>query len=235
MSKIINSNNKIFIFIGSPGSGKGSLAKLCVKHFGWEHFAMGDVCRFHVVQKTDYAKQMDFLLRAGKLIPDDLIVSMADSWLQDWVNRDSSLILDGYPRTLIQAKTLSKILSELKVVEPVVVNFIVKDKTVVKRLSDGRLTCSNSKCGRIYSLAQGTSIRPKNDNFCDECNSSLVNRNDDANVNVIRKRIKVYHENVIPILEFYKKYGIRILTLDVEKNLEDVFIDFKRVCFNDNN
>ena len=224
---------KVFVFMGSPGSGKGSLAKLCVERFGWKHFSMGDVCREHVAKHTEHGKKIDLILRQGSLVPDDLIVKMANSWLEKWMSVSASIILDGYPRTVLQAKALSKFLQEQGEGSPFVVNFIISDNQVVDRLLYGRLVCSGAECGRIYSAAGDSSLRPQNKFVCDAC-GSILNRRSDDKEEIIRKRIKVYHKYSSDILSFYNDIGVKVLSLDAGRQLKDVFIDFKRACCDSN-
>lgn len=105
-------SQQAFIFMGPPGSGKGSLSKLCKTYWGWQQLSTGNLCRKHISEDTQIGKEIDFIIKSGKLISDELIASMVDAWLTDVVGKEYSLILDGYPRNFTQAQDLLRLIQD---------------------------------------------------------------------------------------------------------------------------
>ena len=136
----MNQATKIFIFIGPPGAGKGSLASLCVKHFDWLQISTGNLCRKHIAEQTKIGKEIDLIIKSGKLINDSLINSMVFEWLNEHVGRASGVIFDGYPRTVAQAEAFDALIdSQLSDVQVKVILFELSDDVVVNRLCSGPL------------------------------------------------------------------------------------------------
>lgn len=178
------------VILGPPGSGKGTHSKILSKKLGLKHISTGDVIREEIKKQTDFGKKCREFVKKGKLVPDEIIISILKSTLPD-----DDFILDGFPRTLNQAKMLDTITNIDKVI------FMeVSDDEIVSRLSS-RLQCP--RCGRIY----GKDIKPRSNNLCDFCNTKLVRRNDDK-PNVIKQRLRVYHKTTEPLIKYYEKKGI---------------------------
>lgn len=216
----------IYIFIGPPGSGKGTLAQRCVDEFGWAKLSTGDLCRLHISQQTDIGKQIDFLIKAGKLIPDDLITAMVADWLNSRVSTSTGIILDGYPRTHQQVHMLFDLIDTQFVgLRIKVVAFDISDDAVIKRLSSRRI-CENKECQEVYSVLSGSSLAPERDMVCDSCGSALIQRNDDR-VNVIRDRLAIYHQHD-PSSLFIDK-GHVVERIDSDRLLCEVFDNFKQL------
>jgi len=217
----------IFIFIGPPGGGKGSISKLCVDNLGWRQLSTGNLCRNHISKQTEIGKKIDFIVKSGNLISDDIITSMVDDWLSDNLTSDKPVIFDGYPRTLSQAKALHGLFeSKFSMLKLNVIRFLIKEEEVVKRLSS-RLICSNNECQAVYSKIPG-SLVPKKLNFCDKCMNPLVCRPDDEE-NAVKKRLDIYNKHEEDLINFYSEVvGRNVIGLDVEKPISDVFVDFKK-------
>ena len=217
--------NKVFVFIGSPGSGKGSISELCVNQFGWKQLSTGDILRKHIEEQTEIGKHVDFTIKSGKLVNDSIVIEMVNEWLVQQLESGRSIILDGYPRNIVQAEALDSFLKEkFQDANLHVVRFVVPDEVVVERLCN-RYVCQNKECQAIYSMAPGSSHRPKKDMICDKCSSALVQRADDKKES-IRERLKVYHEHEKKMLDFYGK-KLKIIEIDAQNPLDVVFENFK--------
>ena len=102
----------IYIFVGPPGSGKGSLSHLCKKNLGWAHLSTGNLCRQHIARMTDIGLKIDHAIKSGKLIDDELMIDMVASWIQEATELSSGIILDGFPRTVAQARALDYLFAQ---------------------------------------------------------------------------------------------------------------------------
>ena len=218
----------IYVFIGPPGSGKGSLSSLCVNELGWSQLSTGNLCRKHIVEQTELGKQIDFALKSGKLVSDSLITSLVDEWLSGIVEQTEAVILDGYPRTVIQAQALHDFIQKNQQEFTVkIVRFFLEDEVVVDRLG-ARYTCSNKHCQAVYSLIEGSPLAPKRAYVCDRCSSDLARRLDDA-IEAIRERLIVYNRHEQDLLNFYQGQGYPIIEFNVDKSLDAVFNEFKQL------
>ncbi|MBO8153630.1 adenylate kinase [Thermovirga sp.] len=185
------------IFLGPPGAGKGTQAAVISKRFGIAHISTGDILRENVSKKTDLGIQAQKYMEAGQLVPDDVIVAMVESRLQE-KDCQEGFILDGFPRTVVQAEALDKLLEKLDIELDGIIYFDVPDEVVVKRLS-GRRICKS--CGAIYNIH---SQPPKKDGVCDLCGGELYQRSDDEE-SVVMNRLKVYKELTAPLISYYEK------------------------------
>ena len=216
----------IYLFIGPPGSGKGSLSKLCVDKLDWAQLSTGNLCREHIARQTEIGKQIDFAIKSGKLVSDKLIVDMVRDWLEQSFSQKGSVIFDGFPRTVPQAVALEGLLnrsfssSKLKIIR-----FFLDDDVIVDRLTN-RYICRNDACQAVYSLAEGSTLAPKKHMVCDECGGELIRRSDDTEAS-IRERLKTYHDHEHNLLDFYRNNGKKVLELSVAKPLDRVFEEFK--------
>jgi adenylate kinase len=147
----------------------------------------------------------------GKLVPDDLIISLIKEKLQEYT--DKNIIFDGFPRTIPQAESLDSLLSKLNKNIDAVILFEIEDEEVVKRLA-GRRVCPS--CGVVYHMIYNP---PKIDEICDKCGTKLIQRDDDKE-EVIRKRLEVYHQQTKPLIEYYKN---KIVEIDATDNPENIY------------
>lgn len=218
----------IFIFIGPPGSGKGSLSGLCVQKLGWEQLSTGNLCRKHIAQQTKIGQEIDFAIKSGKLVSDSLISNMVTDWFEKDADSKQAIILDGYPRTVAQAEDFDTFLksadNDLKLC---VIRFSLSDDSVISRLSN-RYVCQNKDCQAVYSLKSGSSLAPKQELRCDACSGKIDRRKDD-NEMAVQERLKIYHRHEQELLNFYKEIGQQVYDINVEKSLNQVFDEFKRV------
>jgi adenylate kinase len=188
------------ILFGPPGAGKGTQAERLRSDFQLAFISTGDMLRANVKQETELGGQAKAYMDKGELVPDQLIVAMAGERLQHDDAQDG-FILDGFPRTVEQAKALDKQLSELgrRVTTALLID--VPDEEVIRRLS-GRRVCVKS--GHNYHIEFDP---PKHDDVCDQDGSRLVQRDDDE-PDVIRNRLRVYHDLTEPLVEYYDDQGL---------------------------
>lgn len=215
----------VFIFIGPPGAGKGSLSSLCVAHFGWLQISTGNLCRKHVAERTKIGEEIDLIIKSGKLINDSLITSMVFEWFIENANKADGVIFDGYPRTVSQAESFDIMLkAKFPQVKVKVVLFDITDDVVVDRLCS-RYVCTNKECQAVYSRSSTSDIASTEAMVCGLCSGSLGRREDDSEV-AVRNRLDIYHRHELQLLDFYKKNNFEIITLDASQQLEQVFEDF---------
>lgn len=207
---------KVVILLGPPGSGKGTQAVRLTKELGIPHISTGDLFRENISQNTDLGKRAKAFMNEGKLVPDELVLDM----LFDRVSRSDcakGYLLDGFPRTLPQAGALNKHLAADT--DLIVLNLDVPDSVIVKR-AEGRLTCK--VCGNVHNRYFSP---PEKEGVCDACQGELIQRPDDR-TEVVQERLRVYHEQTQPLVEYYKKKGV-LKTVDGTKSPDDVFLSLK--------
>ncbi|MGH2859797.1 MAG: adenylate kinase [Solirubrobacteraceae bacterium] len=188
------------ILFGPPGAGKGTQAERLRSDFQLPFISTGDMLRSNVSQETELGKQAKGYMDAGDLVPDSLIVAMAAQRLSEDDAQDG-FILDGFPRTIDQAKALEQQLSELgrRVTAALLID--VPDEEVIRRLS-GRRVCV--KAGHNYHVEFDP---PKHEGVCDQDGSRLMQRDDDQ-PQVISNRLRVYHEKTRPLVDYYDELGL---------------------------
>jgi adenylate kinase len=192
------------IIFGPPGSGKGTYATRLQTTLNLNIIATGDILRETIKQNTPLAKKIKQYVEKGLLVPDNIITQVIKQHLTK-TNSKKGFILDGYPRTLEQAKALEKI---TKI--DAVIQLTVPDWIIIKRLSTRRL-CKN--CGQVYNIRY---LKPKKDMTCDKCGGPLYQRTDDT-PEVIKKRIKVYEHQTQPLLQYYKEKNVPFIEFKCEK------------------
>lgn len=180
------------IIFGAPGSGKGTYASRLQIKLGVDVVAMGDIFREIMKEKTSLGKKVKGYAEKGLLVPDDVVIEVLKHRLAR-ISKKKGFILDGYPRTIEQAKSLENI---AKV--DVIIRLIVPDWIIIERLSTRRI-CKN--CGQVYNIRY---LKPKIDMICDKCGGPLYQRPDDTQ-EVIKKRIEIYEQQTRPILQYYKE------------------------------
>lgn len=220
-------HRKAYIFIGPPGAGKGSLSKLCIEHFGWAQLSTGNLCRKHVMEATDIGKQIDLTIKSGKLISDELITQLVDEWLDQMIKEEKTVILDGFPRNVSQAKRLFELISKkyasLKIK---IVRFLVSDETAVDRICN-RYVCRNKNCQAVYSGKEGSTLAAKELEKCDGCGDALGRRDDDA-AEVVLGRLKIYRDFERDMLQALADAENAIIDVHVERPLHEIFDIFKK-------
>lgn len=183
------------IFLGAPGSGKGTAASRVAPKFNIPHISTGDLFRQNIKGETPIGiKAKDYMDR-GELVPDEVVIEMLKERIQEDDCKEG-FALDGFPRTIPQAEKLAEI-SDMDVV----INMDVSDEIVVKRLSS-RVTCKD--CGEIFNLI---GLIPKNEGECDKCQGNLIRRPDDE-PEVIQNRLETYKKQTAPLIDFYKNKNL---------------------------
>jgi adenylate kinase len=193
------------ILFGSPGSGKGTQAKLLKTRLNGPHISTGDMLRKHIDDGDEIGQQIRQLMKSGRLVPDELANGLVERRLAD-TDCDSGVILDGYPRTLNQAGVLLGMIAQHGF-RPVVIHLVVDYEKIVARLS-GRRQCP--VCGTLYSL---TTNPPKVPGICDLEGATLVTREDDRE-SVIRERLAQYELQTSPLLDFFRQQGVPMIEMD---------------------
>jgi adenylate kinase len=180
------------IIFGPPGSGKGTYASRLQRKLGVDVIAMGDIFREIMKEDTPLGKKVKGFVEKGQLVPDDVVIEVLKQRLTK-VSSSKGFILDGFPRTIDQAKALEKIAQI-----GAVILLAVPDWIIIERLSTRRI-CKN--CGEVYNVRY---LKPKVEGVCDKCGGQLYQRSDDT-AEVIKDRIKVYEKQTQPILQYYKE------------------------------
>lgn len=197
------------IFLGPPGAGKGTIAKLICDRMQMVQISTGDLLRAAVQDRTPIGLKAKSYMESGALVPDKLVIDL----LKERMSQSNShgYILDGFPRTIAQAEALEK--SRIKIDK--VINFNAQRDTVIQRLS-GRRTCK--QCGAIYHLVN---IPPQKENVCDKCGGALFQRDDDQPA-AIEKRLVVYRQQTALLIAYYQKLGIESdVQVDGKYTLQD--------------
>ncbi|MDD5561340.1 MAG: adenylate kinase [Candidatus Omnitrophica bacterium] len=209
------------VLLGPPGAGKGTQAKRLSEELGLPHISTGDILRQNVKDGSALGKQAKDIMEKGLLVPDELVAAMLD---ERFSNPDikNGFILDGYPRTLSQAKTLDDILARKKISVDLVVYLNTSDDVIIKRLT-GRLVCS--KCGANFHVLN---MPPKVAGLCDKCQGALYQRSDDNEVTV-RKRLEVYKNEVASLIKYYNQQK-KLHTLNADLDARQVLEQISLLC-----
>jgi adenylate kinase len=184
------------IFIGPPGSGKGTQAKRLAAQHGVPHISTGDMLREAIADGTELGQKAAPIMASGALVPDDLMIGIIRDRLAK-PDAERGFILDGFPRTVVQAEKLDGIVAGNGGDKLRVLQLLVPDEAIVNRIALRR-SCSN--CGAIYHLENKP---PANDSVCDRCGAEVIARPDD-NETAVRKRLEAFHQQTVPVATYYK-------------------------------
>ncbi len=201
------------ILLGPPGAGKGTQADTIVKEFSIPHISTGDIFRKNIKEGTVLGKKAKEYMDKGLLVPDELTVELVKDRLQQ-DDCKNGFLLDGFPRTIVQADALEDALASMNQKLDYVVNIEVRKELLVER-AVGRRVCKD--CGQTYHM---TFNRPKKEGICDKCNGELLQRKDDVE-ETVAKRINVYLEQTQPLINYYTQKGI-VINIDGEKPIAEV-------------
>lgn len=202
------------IMLGAPGAGKGTQAKMIADKYSIPHISTGDIFRANIKNGTELGKEAKKYMDNGQLVPDELTVKI----LLDRVANDdckNGYVLDGFPRTIPQAEVLDSELNKLGDKIDYAINVDVPDENIVNRMS-GRRACVG--CGATYHIKYNPT---KVEGICDVCGKELILRDDDKPETVLN-RLKVYHDQTQPLIDYYGKAGI-VKEVDGTVDMNDVF------------
>ena len=206
------------ILLGPPGAGKGTQAKMLDEKFRRPQVSTGNILRKSIQNGAEIGNRAKKFMDAGKLVPDDVVIGLIKERIAEEDCR-AGFILDGFPRTIVQAERLTETLDEMDLSIDAVVDIEVEGEELVGRLT-GRSTCID--CGAMF---HEMSRPPLKASVCDSCGGQLCQREDDKE-DTIKKRLEVYEQETAPLKEYYRKQG-NLKTVQGSGSVEDIF---SRVC-----
>ena len=201
---------KNIIFIAPPAAGKGTQSNMLKEKFGYNHISTGDMLREAINSGSEIGAEVKNIIDKGELVGDDLIIKLVKDKLTSL--KGKPFILDGFPRTLNQAESLDKILTD----DYIVIYLDLDESEAINRIT-GRLTCN---CGKSYNV-NIDKLKPKVDGICDNCGSILIKRDDD-NIESFKVRFKTFLDNTDSILKYYEDKE-KLIKIDVNKDVQDIF------------
>jgi adenylate kinase len=204
------------VFLGPPGSGKGTQAQILAQKLEIPQVSTGDLLRDAVTQDTAVGRKAKTYMEKGELVPDAVVIDV----VRERIETEEEFILDGFPRNVQQAEALDQVLSELRLPLDKVVNIEVPLRTLVERLS-GRLTCS--KCNAIYHVKYNL---PKKERICDVCGGTLYQRSDDTEA-AITQRFETYKKQTEPLIQYYGERK-NLIEIDGTRIIEDIADDIEK-------
>lgn len=200
------------ILLGAPGAGKGTQAVILAERLTIPHISTGDIFRSNIKKGTELGKKAKEYIDSGALVPDEVTIGIVKDRLQQ-SDCSKGFILDGFPRTIPQAVSLDEVLHDMDVSIDRVIDIHVPDEAIIRRLS-GRRVCT--ACGATYHLRN----RPTRvEGICDNCGAAVVQREDDKEETIV-KRLKTYHDQTEPLIEYYREKG-KLLVVDGTKEIHD--------------
>lgn len=208
------------IMLGAPGAGKGTQAKQIADKYQIPHISTGDIFRMNIKEGTELGKKAKTFMDQGALVPDELTVALVVDRIQK-EDCKNGFVLDGFPRTIPQAEALDKKLAEMEEKMDYAIDVDVPDENIVNRMG-GRRACVN--CGSTYHIV---SIPTKVEGICDKCGNEVVLRDDDK-PETVQKRLKVYHEQTQPLIDYYNSQGI-LKSVNGVRPMEDVYAEIVRI------
>lgn len=212
------------VMLGKPGSGKGTVGKMLSESLEIIHISSGELFRSYIKKAGQIGKEIDFYVSQGKLVPDDLAIKLVEKRLLE-LDCKNGVILDGFPRTVVQAEALDKFLKSQGCKIDIAVELELSDQDIIDRIVKRRV-CSNVDCREIYNLEFK---KPKQEGICDRCKSKLVQREDDK-IETVEQRLKTYHETSAKLVDYYKAqdllYAVK-LNIHSGKTSEDVAREVK--------
>ncbi len=208
------------IMLGAPGAGKGTQAKKIAEKYGIPHISTGDIFRANIKGGTELGMKAKSYMDQGQLVPDEVTIGMLLDRISEAECADG-YVLDGFPRTIPQAESLTVALNQRCEKIDYAVNVDVPDENIVTRMS-GRRACP--ACGATYHIVYNA---PKTEGVCDTCGEKLVLREDDK-PETVQKRLAVYHDQTQPLIEYYQDAEI-LVTVDGTRDLNKVFADITAI------
>jgi adenylate kinase len=202
------------VLLGPPGAGKGTQAERIKAHYGIAHLSTGDMLREAVAADTEVGRQAKAIMDAGRLVPDEVMIRLvAERIAQPDCAR--GFVLDGFPRTVVQAEALDRMLAERDLALDAALELVVDDDVLVERIS-GRFACG--QCGTGY---HDRFKRPQVEGVCDVCGGREFVRRPDDNAETVRARLDAYHAQTAPLLPYYRDHGL-LITVDGMAEMDQV-------------
>ncbi len=204
------------VMLGAPGAGKGTQAIKIADKYDIPHISTGDIFRANIKGGTELGQKAKSYIDKGELVPDEVTIGM----LLDRIAQDdckNGYVLDGFPRTIPQAESLTEALKSQGDQIDFALNIDVPDEAIIERMS-GRRACP--KCGATYHIVYAA---PKTENICDKCGTELIIRSDDK-PETVKDRLNVYHQQTEPLIAYYKTAGV-LREVDGTQELPKVFED----------
>lgn len=211
---------KNIIFIAPPAAGKGTQSNMLKEKYGYYHVSAGDLLRKLAASNSDVGKEVKNIIDKGDFVSDDLVIDLIKKKLIEIDGKP--FILDGFPRTLYQAKKMDEFLDNNY--EVIYLNL---DKDIAIKRIEGRLTCS---CGKTYNLNE-VELQPKVAGICDKCGNKLIKRDDD-NLEAYIIRFDNFLKNTRLLIDYYQEKN-KLHIVDVNRNINDIFKDISRIVAND--
>ena len=207
---------KNVIFIAPPAAGKGTQSELLVNKYGYCHISTGDLLREEVASGSELGKELDVVMKSGALVSNEIVTDLLRKRLTS-DDIKNGFVLDGYPRTLDQAKLLIDLAKELNIDLGYVI-YLDMDKTTAMHRALGRQSCP--QCGRGYNKYEDV-LKPQVENICDDCGVELESRSDD-NEETFNERFDTFIENTKPLLDYFEEEGI-LKMVDNTGTPEEIF------------
>ena len=207
------------LIMGPPGAGKGSQAALIKEHFNIAHISTGNMFREAIAAKTEVGILAKSYIDRGELVPDEVTNDLVKERLRE-DDVKNGFLLDGFPRTIAQAKAFAEYLERSGNKIDKVINLVVDDAVLISRIT-GRRVCID--CGATYHIETN---KPKQEGICDVCGGSLIQREDDT-VETVTTRVKVYYEKTRPLLDYYRANG-QLVDIEGFGKIEDIFKEIQK-------
>ena len=202
----------VIVLLGPPGAGKGTQCKRLAEKYKLVHLSSGDILRNNRANGTELGKKAAEFMDSGGLVPDQLIIEMMVGAIE---SAKGNCVLDGFPRTVVQAGELNEELSRKGKKIDAIVDLVIDDSVLERRLT-GRRSCP--ACSAIYHI---DTLKPKVEGVCDKCGKKLAQRTDDK-PQVVKQRLETYHQQTAAVVGYYTGKKYRILDIDAEKSISEV-------------
>lgn len=203
------------ILLGPPGAGKGTQAQLLVKNHGFHQVSTGDILREAVKKGTELGMKAKGYMDKGELVPDNIILELIEDVIYGQKSARDNVIFDGFPRTVVQAEGLDRLLEKYSDRLNSVILLKVEDEELIRRLTSRRVC---PECKAVYNLITSP---PKKDEICDTCGSKLIQRDDDR-LETVQNRLQVYRKQTEPLVEYYMRKEI-LKEVDASRPPQEVF------------